>query len=183
VLSLITRLSDGSAIEVSTVGNQGMAVVSAFLDPAAPANADTICQVPGQVYVIPADTFRESVDALPDLRRQCLRYAAALLTQVGQAVACSRLHPSGQRCARWLLMTHARVRADDIPLTHDFLAFMLGVRRASVTNALATLAADGLIATRRGSIRILDREGLGDASCECYVTMEQAFDAVLRTRP
>ncbi|HYV41440.1 MAG TPA: helix-turn-helix domain-containing protein, partial [Thermoanaerobaculia bacterium] len=92
----------------------------------------------------------------------------ALLTQVGQSAACNRVHPIEQRCARWLLMSHDRVSGDEIVLTQEFLAEMLGVRRAGVTRVAAMLKRRKVIDYRRGRIRILDRKGLEKAACECY---------------
>jgi CRP-like cAMP-binding protein len=108
-----------------------------------------------------------------------LRYAQALQEQTAQSVACNRRHGIDERCARWLLMTHDRVGADQFPLTQDFLAFMLGVRRASVTVAAGMLQQAGLIRYRRGQIAVRDREGLEAASCECYGIVRRKYAQLL----
>jgi CRP-like cAMP-binding protein len=108
-----------------------------------------------------------------------LRYAQALQEQTAQSVACNRHHAIEERCARWLLMTHDRVGADQFPLTQEFLAFMLGVRRASVTVAAGMLQQAGLIRYSRGRIAVLDRAGLEAASCECYRVVQQRYEQLL----
>jgi CRP-like cAMP-binding protein len=174
VLSLVTRLKDGAAIEVTTIGNQGTTGVPVLLGTGLSANADCVSQVVGEHLVMPADAFQRELAASPAFRDIMNRYVAVLLVQVGQAVACNRLHSTAQRSARWLLMTHDRVGADSFHLTHEFLGFMLGVRRASVTVALAGLKKARLIASNRGQIQILDRAGLEGAACECYAIMHRA---------
>ena len=108
-----------------------------------------------------------------------LRHAQALQEQTAQTVACNRRHDIEERCARWLLMTQDRVGKDHFGLTQDFLAFMLGVRRASVTVAAGMLQRAGLIRYSRGRITIVDREGLEAASCECYAVVRQRYDDLL----
>ena len=108
-----------------------------------------------------------------------LRYAAYFTSQLSQSVACNRLHTLEERCARWLLMTHDRVGSHDFSLTQDFLAFMLGVRRASVTVAAGMLQQAGLIRYQRGRIEVLDRARLEDASCECYAVVRRTYDQLL----
>ena len=108
-----------------------------------------------------------------------LRYARALQEQTAQSVACNRRHGIDERCARWLLMTHGRVGRDDFPLTQDFLAFIPGVRRASVTVAAGMLQQAGLIRYSRGRIAVRDRAGLEAASCECYGTVRRKYAQLL----
>jgi CRP-like cAMP-binding protein len=113
-------------------------------------------------------------------RRLLDRYLQAYMNFLGQLAACNRLHSVFERCARWLLLTHDRVAADDLPLTHEFLAMMLGTRRSGVTIAAATLQKAGLIRYAQGNIKILDRPGLEDASCECYGVAQKQFRGLLR---
>lgn len=176
VLSLITTTQDGSTIEVSTLGNEGTTGVPVFLGSRRGLNVRCISQVEGQAFRIGAGDFRNECKISDPLRVLMGRYTDALLTQVGQAVACSRLHPTSQRCARWLLMTHDRAGTDKFFLTQEFLAYMLGVRRASVTNSLGPLRKAGLISYSRGHVEILDHAGLKDAACECYEVMRAAFE-------
>jgi CRP-like cAMP-binding protein len=113
------------------------------------------------------------------LRRLLRRYNKAFLTQVSQSVACNGLHPIQQRCCRWLLITLDRMDSDVVPLTHEFLGIMLGVRRSSVTEVLGPLSEKGLINNSRGTITILDRAGLEKLSCECYRKVKNEFDRLL----
>jgi CRP-like cAMP-binding protein len=117
-----------------------------------------------------------------ELRRLVNRYAQAFLTQVAQGAACNRLHGLEQRCARWLLMTHDRVSGDEFPLKQQFLAEMLGVRRAGVSVAASALQEAAVIRYSRGTVQVLDRDGLEAASCECYSVIRQQFDRLLPPR-
>ena len=109
-----------------------------------------------------------------------MRHADALLNQSAQTAACNRLHSIEQRCARWLLMASDRIEADTVPMTHEFLSSMLGVRRAGVTVTAQELQRSGLIRCRRGQLVILDREGLGMAACECYPIDHARFEQLCR---
>lgn len=116
----------------------------------------------------------------PNIRRLLNRYTQAYLTLVAQGAACNRLHTIEKRCARWLLMTHDRVVGTDVlELKQEFLALMLGVRRIGVTIAAGALQEAGLIQYRRGRIRVIDREGLEGAACECYGAVRKRFDELL----
>lgn len=108
-----------------------------------------------------------------------LRYAQSFLAQIAQTSACSRIHPLPERCARWLLLVHDRVGADHFQLTQEFLANMLGVRRPSVTVVARTLQEAGLITYHRGTITVLDRDGLEAGACECYARIQQTTTALL----
>lgn len=167
VLSVTNSVSGGT-VEVGTIGNEGMAGISAILDgDGFPSR--TFAQLPGEVKRMSAATFAAGFDERLALRKLVLRYTKAYLVQVAQTAACNRAHDIKSRCARWLLMTQDRVDgAPTFELTHQFLAFMLGVRRAGVTVAAGILKDAGLIRYARGSITVLDREGLEAASCECY---------------
>jgi CRP-like cAMP-binding protein len=179
VVSVVSRMADGGAVEVGTVGNEGMASVSSFLDGGASA-CDTFVQIPGTIRCAPAAAVVDALDTRPAIRRLLNRYTQAYLTQIAQTAACNRLHHIEARCARWLLMTHDRVGgADQFPLTQEFLAIMLGVRRAGVTVAAGALQDAGLIRYRRGGIRVLDRPGLESAACECYAIVRRHFDQLL----
>ena len=179
VISVISRMADGAAVEVGTVGNEGMAGVAVFLDAEASAN-ETVAQIPGTASRVPAATFVAGADSRPALRRLLNRYTQAYLTQVAQTAACNRLHRIEARCARWLLMTHDRVGgAERFPLTQEYLAIMLGVRRAGVTVAAGALRDAGLIRYSRGAVRVLDRAGLEAAACECYGIVRRHFDRLL----
>ena len=168
VVSVVSRMADGGAVEVGTVGNEGMASVSSFLDGGASA-CDTFVQIPGTIRCAPAAAVVDALDTRPAIRRLLNRYTQAYLTQVAQTAACNRLHAIEARCARWLLMTHDRVgQAEHFPLKQEFLALMLGVRRAGVTVAMGTLQAANVLRYTRGRITVLDRPRLEEASCRCY---------------
>jgi CRP-like cAMP-binding protein len=178
VISVVNPTDEG-IVEVGTVGNEGMGGISVFLDAHA-LPSRTIVQIPGMMQRMRVSTFRETADAHPALRHLLLRYTHAFLVQVAQTASCNRMHPIEHRCARWLLMTHDRVGgADTFMLTHEFLAFMLGVRRAGVTVAAGMLQRLGLIAYSRGRVTVLDRAGLEEASCQCYGIVRAHFQNVL----
>jgi CRP-like cAMP-binding protein len=179
IISLVNRMSDGAGVEVGTIGNEGMAGLAAYLDANA-AESETFCQVPGQAIRVPVDVLTKVASKRAEIRTLLNRYAHAYLTQVAQSAACNRLHGIERRCARWLLMTHDRVgRVDAFQLKQQFLAEMLGVRRAGVTVAAGALQEAGLIRYRRGVIRVLDRAGLEAASCECYTIVRRNFDRLV----
>ena len=113
------------------------------------------------------------------LRRLLYRYQVAFVAQVMQGVACNGLHSIGQRCCRWLLTTQDRLGSYELEITHEFLAQMLGVRRASVTDVLRPLQEDGLIRAQRGKVTILDPKGLASASCECYRVIRREYQRLL----
>ena len=179
VISLLTTMDDGSSIEIATIGNEGFVGVPLFLGAQAMAARDLYqVQVPGQAMAMDARAFLAAAGRDP-LRGLVQRYAQALFTQVTQQVACNGLHSVEERCSRWMLLTHDRVGSDDFPLTQEFLAQMLGVRRASVTVAATALQHAGFIRYYRGRVTIINREGLEDASCECYRIIRGEFDRLL----
>lgn len=176
VLSCVSRMGDGTVIEVGTIGSEGMAGLAVILEVDACVN-ETIAQVAGTALRAPARWFADGLDAHPALRRLLRRYTEAYLTQVAQTAACNRLHGIEARCARWLLMTHDRVeQAPRFLLTQEYLAIMLGVRRGGVSLAASALRSAGLIRYSRGAIRVVDREGLEGAACECYGVVRRQFD-------
>jgi len=168
VVSLMTPLEDGSAVETAVVGNEGMVGVQAFLGGGSIGNAQAMGQIPGEALRMNADHFRAEIEAGGKLRQILFSYSQALFTQISQGVACNGVHAIQERCARWLLEAHDRAGSDEFELTQEFLSDMLGVRRPSVTAAARTLQTAGVIRYRRGRITVVDRERLEEASCECY---------------
>lgn len=166
VFSLITH-SDGRTVEVNTIGSEGMVGLPAFLGGVTSPN-DAFCQVPGRALGLGVGQLREVLNGDGSLHRLLSLYAQVTIVHLSQNVACNRLHSAEQRCARWLLMTHDRAGRDQFPLTHEFLAQMLGVRRATTTETAGRIQDKGLIRYRRGNITILDRENLVVLACECY---------------
>lgn len=174
VLSLLVPMKQRAPVEAATVGNEGMVGMSTVLG-ADRSSLLVVTQLPGAALKIGASLFRDLVEDDASLRRLTLRYSHALLDQTAQSVACNRRHTTVQRCGRWLLMTHDRAQEDTFALTHQFLALMLGVRRASVTVAAGQLQRAGLIHYGYGRVTIQNRTGLEAAACECYNTVEQRF--------
>jgi len=158
---------DGELIEVATVGNEGFVGLPLFLG-ADSTPGMAIAQVGGEALRMPAANFQKAVARDSAFAALLNRTTLALFTQIAQASFCNRTHPMVQRCARWLLMTHDRVSGDTFPLTHEFLSQMLGVRRATITEAMGPLQQAGLITYARGIVQIVDRAGLEAVSCECY---------------
>jgi CRP-like cAMP-binding protein len=174
----LTVMKNGSAIDVGTVGNEGMVGLSAALGvPMSPYLV--LVQVAGDALRMDARVFAQACEPDGPIRRVMFRYYSYFLFQVSQSAACNGLHSIEQRCCRWLLVTQDRVGMDAIPMTHEFLATMLGVRRVSVTLVLRPLQEQGLIRTGRGQITILDRERLEAAACECYRLVRIQYDRLL----
>jgi CRP-like cAMP-binding protein len=180
VASMVSMGSSGAAIEVATIGCEGMIGMPLFLGGEKTA-VEIFVQVPGKGLHLPALAFREHLEREPSLMRVLLLYTQALLTQVAQCSACNSYHPVEARCARWLLQTRDRVDDNEFPLTHEFLGLMLGVRRASVTETLQSLQERNLIRYKRGVITVLNRKGLETAACECYKLVNDEFDRLLVT--
>jgi DNA-binding transcriptional LysR family regulator/CRP-like cAMP-binding protein len=156
---MVARMVEGSTIEVATIGNEGVVGLSAYLGNGY-SPMPVFVQIPGEALRMDADVFLREIRTSSAWRAVIRRYSEALLTQVGQSAACNRAHTIGQRCARWLLMSHDRVLGDEIALTQEYLGEMLGVRRASVTQSAGRLKRRRLIDYHRGMIRVLDRRGL-----------------------
>jgi len=181
IVSVVNDMRDGSTVETGTIGNEGVAGLPALMD-ATSSESRMFCQVPGAALRAPARVVADVVEREREFRRLVNRYAQAYLSQVAQGAACNRLHGIEQRCARWLLMSHDRVTGDEFPLKQQFLAEMLGVRRAGVSVAASALQESALIRYSRGTVQILDRDGLEAASCECYGVIRRQFDRLLPRR-
>ena len=176
--SLVQTMTNGQAAEVGTIGNEGFVGLPVLLgDDRAPTSV--YIQVPGAGLRMRAEVFRDELERSAPLRATMLRYAHALFNQVAQSAACAALHSLEQRCCRWMLMTRDRMPSDEFLLTQEFLAMMLGVRRAGVTVAASGLRRDGLIDYKRGSVTIIDRRGLEQRTCECYSVSKREFDRLL----
>lgn len=168
VFSLLTPMQRHSPVESATVGYEGMIGVPVILGVSA-SHSLAVVQIDGGAARVDATRFRDwLLEQDEETRSIFLRYAYVLLEQTAQSVACNRKHALEERCARWLLSTRDRVARDEFALTHEFLAAMLGVRRASVTVALGLLQQEGYLTYSRGRLRVLDAAGLEQTSCECY---------------
>jgi len=181
VVSVTTDVGSGEG-EVATIGLEGMIGLPVLLATNV-AQMRAFLQIGGTVVTLSSAELSSAFDDDPSVRGLMLRYAHALFMQVGQSVVCNQRHTLRQRCARWLLTTHDRVEGDEFHLTHEFLAMMLGVRRAGVTVAAGALQRAGLIRYRRGTVRVLDRDGLEQVSCECYFKIRDAYARIVGADP
>lgn len=170
VFSNITIMHDGTAVEVTTIGREGLTgALYTFLASEKEKN-QTIAQIAGDSKSLPIDKFEQSIAGDTVLGSLAKNYARSCVAMMSQSIACNRLHTLIERCARWLLMTHDRVGAGEFSLTQEFLAMMLGVHRPAVSIAAGTLQQAGFIRYRRGHVVVTDRAGLETAACECYGT-------------
>jgi CRP-like cAMP-binding protein len=180
VLSFLRILKDGTAIEVATVGKEGMTGYS--VTPAGLISTNrVIAQIEGLALRMNVRNFSQLLLSSQALRELQEKYSSAFMAQVSQSVACNGLHTIEQRCCRWLLMSRDRVGMDSIGLTHEFLSYMLGVRRASVSETLQPLQEAGLLTSRRGKIVLLDVPGLKSRACECYQAVKDEYDRLFAT--
>jgi CRP-like cAMP-binding protein len=165
--SVLTSMANGSTIEVGMIGMEGIVGVAALMGGEASVQ-QVVIQGPGAALKMPAAKCRKAFDQSPAFRAAVLRYVAAFIDLGAQTAACNRLHSIEQRCARWFLMALDRLHGDVFPMTHEFLASMLGVRRAGITETAGELQRSGLIRNHRGEVTVVDRPGLEAAACECY---------------
>ena len=174
LVCLTANTYDNGQVEVGMTGREGFVGLSALLNPAPISVHRALVQVPGRAYRIQTAVFRELVDQLPALRDHCLRYVQVMLVQNSQIAACNARHDLSERLARWLLMSWDRIGTDELPMTQEFLSYMLGVRRAGVSVVTNALQAQGLIRQSRGRITLLDRAGLEARACTCYRVVERS---------
>ena len=178
LISLMMVLEEDDPVEVATVGKEGFVGVAVSLGvEASPHRA--ICQMDGDSLRLPIRPFREATGQGRELTRLIHRYIAFMLRTTGQGIACNALHPVEARASRWLLTIHDQACRDEFPMTQEFLAYMLGVRRQTVTVVAGTLQNAGLISFRRGVIVIRDRAGLEEAACECYATLRGYYGRIV----
>jgi CRP-like cAMP-binding protein len=177
LISLLTTVDKRRSLEVGMVGSEGMAGMP-FILGIGVSGVRAIVQGGGEALRMAAGPFRIEFERNPWLQEALYRYMYALMAQISQTAACNRFHGAEPRLARWLLMTRDRVMSDEFPLTHEFLAHMLGMRREGVTEAASVFKRRRLIEYRRGKIQILDLKGLKAASCSCYQIVQTAFRRV-----
>jgi CRP-like cAMP-binding protein len=178
MISIVAMMRDGAAVEVGIAGREGMLGVQAVLGDDISLN-EAMVQIPGNALRLPAEVLRREAQTSVQLRSVLLRYVQAYLNSATQSAACNRAHLLEQRLARWLLTARDRSGTDRLPLTHEFIAMMLGVRRAGVTVAAQSLQSAGLIHYAHGRITIADREGLEAAACECYEVTKREYARLL----
>ena len=167
MVSMVATLADGSQVEVGIVGSEGVVGGSVLMGTDTASN-EAFVQIAGSALRLRSDILVRRASESRSLRERFLLFTLALTFQISQTAACNARHNVVERLARWLLMAQERVEADDLPLTQEFLAMMLGVRRAGVTVAAGTLQDAGLIRYHHGRVVVLDRRGLEAAACECY---------------
>jgi CRP-like cAMP-binding protein len=173
-ISLVAPVDGKPALEVGMVGREGMLGAQLALGVATvPLHA--VVQGPGTARRIAATAFRAELARSPALQRVMNRYLYVLMNQLASAAGCLRFHQIGPRLARWLLMSQDRAHADRFHVTHEFLAYMLGVRRVGITAAAGLLQREGLIEYHRGELAVLDRAGLEAAACGCYAADRLAY--------
>jgi CRP-like cAMP-binding protein len=172
IVSILTKLSTGEGIEAGMIGFEGVVGLAALFGDEM-SGQQMIVQAPVIALRMDASKCIAAFNQSADVRTVILRYTGKLLRIAAQTTACNRVHSLKERSARWLLMMYDRLQSDDMPLTHDFLSSMLGVRRTRVTEAAGELQRSGLIRYARGMVTILDHPGLSAAACECYRTHDR----------
>jgi CRP-like cAMP-binding protein len=177
-VSVVATFSDGGGVEVGLVGNEGVFGINVVLGSVITPH-QAIVQLSGDGVRASSDALRREFKRGGLLHDLLLRYTQAYIVQIAQTAACNKAHPLDGRLARWLLMTCDRATESELELTHDFMATMLGTRRAGVTEAAGRLQDTGLIRYRRGRVTILDRQGLEAVSCECYPVVKTEFERLL----
>jgi CRP-like cAMP-binding protein len=172
LISLVVVMKDGKTAEAGIVGNEGFtgtpAAVGLSMSP-----LRAVVQISGDGFRVEVGALQNTLESAPRLQWMLSRYAVVLSMQVAQTAACNRLHDIEKRLARWLLMTQDRVDSGSLPITHDFLATMLGTDRPSVSLAAGVLQKHKLIEYTRGAVKIVNRKKLEDATCECYGVIQQ----------
>jgi CRP-like cAMP-binding protein len=175
VVSMLVLMEDGKVVESAMVGNEGIVGLEVFLGNGL-GREDIVVQIAGSAWAMRSSAFRTTVRQSVALQTLLQHYSLALMNQLARTAGCNRVHSVKTRCARWLLASQDRVGRDSFPLTHEFLAKVLGVRRASVSQTAESLQRSGFIEYRQGWIRIIDRDGLESVSCEDYRLSRAAYD-------
>jgi len=179
VCSVVNSMSDGRSVEVATIGNEGVVGITVFLG-GDTAPAEAFVQVAGgDAQSMSAEAFRRELDRRGPFYDLISRYSQALQVLIMQSTACNSLHSVEERCSRWLLMTQDRAGGDELHLTHEFLGFMLGVRRPTVSLVLGILHKAGLVSNGTKKITITNRRRLEETSCECYQVVKSTFARLL----
>lgn len=178
IVSLLYVMEDGASAEIAVVGNEGIVGVSLFMGgESTPSRA--VVQSAGHAFRLPGQRLKDEFYRAGAMQRLLLRYTQALLTQMAQTAVCNRHHSLDQQLCRWLLMSLDRVPSNELTMTQELIANMLGVRREGVTEAAGKLQKAGLIEYHRGRITVLDRTGLEARACECYGVVKKEFDRLL----
>jgi CRP-like cAMP-binding protein len=178
IVSLLYVMEDGASAEIAVVGNEGIVGVALFMGgESTPSRA--VVQSAGQGVRLKADLMKDEFNRTGPVLHLLLRYTQALITQMSQTAVCNRHHSLDQQLCRWLLSSMDRLHGNELVMTQELIANMLGVRREGVTEAALKLQRDGLIRYARGRIMVLDRAGLEQRSCECYLVVKKEYDRLL----
>jgi CRP-like cAMP-binding protein len=178
IVSLLYVMENGASAEIAVVGNEGIVGVSIFMGGGStPSRA--VVQSAGHGFRLQASTMKEEFNRAGPVLHLFLRYTQALITQMAQTAVCNRHHTLDQQLCRWLLLSLDRLQGNQLVMTQELIANMLGVRREGVTEGALKLQHAGLISYARGHITVLDRAGLEKRSCECYSVVKQEYDRLL----
>jgi len=178
IVSLLYVMENGASAEIAVVGNEGLIGISLFMGgESTPSRA--VVQSAGQGYRLKAQLVKDEFNRVGPVLHLLLRYTQALITQMAQTAVCNRHHSLDQQLCRWLLLSLDRLQDNELVMTQELIANMLGVRREGVTEAALKLAQDGLIRYARGRITVLDRAGLELRTCECYAVVKKEYDRLL----
>lgn len=180
IVSLLYVMEDGASAEISVVGNEGIIGIAVFMGgDSTPSRA--LVQSAGYAYRLPAGRLKAEFNYDPTMRLLMLRYTQSLITQMAQTAVCNRHHSIDQQLCRWLLLSMDRLPSNQLTMTQELIANMLGVRREGVTSAAGKLQKQGVIEYTRGHITVLDRPGLENLCCECYAVVKRETDRLLPT--
>ncbi len=179
LISITVTMNEARTAEAGIVGSREMAGLNAFMGGSQTNQTEYVCQSPGAAIMIGAKPFLDEFNSDVRVRDVMLKFTQAYIAQLSQNVACNRLHAIEQRLARWLLECRDRLQTDDLSMTHEFVAQMLGVRRAGVTETAAALQERNLVKCSRASLHILDGPGLEQAACECFRVIRDEYDRLL----
>lgn len=178
IVSLLYVMENGASAEIAVVGNEGLVGISLFMGGnSTPSRA--VVQSAGAGYRLKAALMKDEFDRAGPVMHLLLRYTQALITQMAQTAVCNRHHALDQQLCRWLLLSLDRLKSNELAMTQELIANMLGVRREGVTEAALKLQAAGLIRYARGRIAVLDRPGLEMRTCECYAVVKREYDRLL----
>ncbi|GAX34245.1 Crp/Fnr family transcriptional regulator [Nodularia sp. NIES-3585] len=180
LISVTITMKDGSTVEAGVIGNREMVGINAFMGGTETTQTEYIVQVAGDAVKMEAQSLRKEFDQNKQLRDVMLKYTQAFIAQISQNVACNRLHTIEKRFARWLLESSDRIQSDELDLSQEFISHMLGVRRSGVTETARHVQKKGPITYSRKKIKIVDRQGLENVSCECYETLKDEYNRLLK---
>jgi CRP-like cAMP-binding protein len=178
IVSLLYVMEDGASAEIAVVGNEGVVGISLFMGGES-TSSRAVVQSAGDAYRVQARTIKRAFNEAGPLLHLLLRYTQALITQMGQTAVCNRHHTLDQQLCRWLLLSLDRLEGTELLMTQELIGNMLGVRREGVTAAALKLQSAGLIRYARGRVRVLDRAGLEQRTCECYAVVKHEYDRLL----